>query len=168
VAQGVWVSRRNRQKHRATTSAGKPEGRDPQEWTKLVFDYYKHIATLNGVGAAVLLAVYPQEILSKDIVGLALIFFGLGVLCCAWGMMPSLSWFPLSPGTRQAADVPLFAQLAGNFFAQAVASALAAALDLPDWLLITTLLILLGMLVWTLSGRNVFGYGFPRSKEPPP
>ena len=122
---------------------------------------------MNGVGAALLLTVYQREILPKDSVGLALVLFGLGVLCCALGMMRLITWFPLSPGTETMADVPLLAVLVGSFFVQAVVATLSAAFDIPISLLITVLGILLLALAWRLSGSSFFGFRLPRREEPP-
>ncbi len=133
------------------------------EWTKLVFDYYKHLATLSGVGAAVMLTVYQQGLLDKESSGGALVLFGLGVFFCATGMWRLLVFFPLSPGTGQTTDLPLLAVLAGSVFTQAVGLAVGSALDFPIWLMIVVGVILIVAFAWALTGRNVLGYGLPRS-----
>lgn len=154
----------NRRRRRTeATAVNRAGNRDPLEWTKLVFDYYKQIAALNGVGAALLLTLYRQQILSPGSIGIAIVLFGLGVLCCAWGMMRLLIWFPLSPGTGEAADIPFLAQLASNFFAQAVVVGLTAAFELPLRLTLPILVLLVAGLLWTLTGRSLFGFRLPRS-----
>jgi hypothetical protein len=145
--RGGSVGRRRR--CRAKSSLGDPKGRDPQEWTRLVFDYYKHLATLNGVGVAVMLTVYRQEILDKGSVTYSLVLFELGVLCCALGMICLIAFFHLS------------AQLAGYLFTGAAVVVVGSALDLPKRLVTVVLVVLILGYVWALSGRTIFGYGFP-------
>jgi hypothetical protein len=118
--------------------------------------------TLNGVGVAVMLTVYQQEILNKGSVSYSLVLFGLGVLCCSLGMIRLMAFFPLSLGTGQTTDFPLTAQLAGYLFTGAVGVVVGFALDLPKRLVIVVLVVLVLGYVWALSGRMIFGYGFPR------
>jgi hypothetical protein len=153
---------RSRKRRGASSSLAKPNERDPQEWTKLVFDYYKHLATLNGVGVAVMLTVYRQEIVDKGSISYSLVLFGLGVLCCSMGMIRLMAFFPLSPGTGQVTDFPLTAQLAGYLFTGAVGVVVGSALDLPKLVVIIVLVVLILGYIWALSGRTIYGYGFPR------
>jgi hypothetical protein len=139
--------------------------RDPQEWTKLVFEYYKHLTTLNGVAVAVLLTIYREEILNRGTISYSLVLFGIGVLCCSIGMIRLMVFFPLSPGSGQMTNFPFLARTAGILFTSAVGVIVVAALDYPGWLAIVALVFFAVAYLLARSGRTIFGYGFPRDRR---
>jgi hypothetical protein len=143
---------RNRKKRPA--DAKTRERGDQQEWTKLVFDYYKQLATFSGVGAAVVLAVFQQEILGAGLVRLALVLFAVCALACVYGMWRLLIWFDLYFDRSQRSDLPLLAQVATALFSNAVLSLLLSTFDPPAWLVYASFAVLVGALAWGLQSND--------------
>ena len=114
-----------------------------EEWTALIFDFYKHLATLSGAGAAVVLVVYQEGLLSLDLITLALALFALSAACCTLGMYRLLIWFPygMNVDSDGKNDLPFLLQTAVNCTAQALVSLLLSWIDVPSWLAVTLLIL---------------------------
>jgi hypothetical protein len=106
---------------------------DHREWIRLAFEYYKQLATLSGVGAAVVLAIYQQSILKEDLVRYALELFAIAALASILGMFRLLIWVPYSPPKGDKPGVPLLAQFATYLLSGAVFSLVFAAIEFPRW-----------------------------------
>lgn len=114
-----------------------------QEWRQLVFDHYKQLSTLSGAGAAVLIAVYQQDIVDENLIGMGLALLGLSVLTSIMGMMRMVIWFPYQR-SENGPSAPFLLHLSTSLLAAAIGAVLGGALDLPLWIWLSLLVLSVG------------------------
>jgi len=134
---------------------------DHREWTRLAFDYYKQLATLAGVGAAVVLAIYEQHILEEDLVLYALELFAIATVVSITGMMRILIWVPHLPPKGDKPRMPLLAQMATYLLSGAVASLVFAAVEFPHWVAYAVIAAYVVFLLYIFFGHKLLAAATP-------
>ena|SRR5829696_572651 len=128
---------------------------DQREWTRLAFDFYKQLATLSGVGAAVVLAIYQQNILKEDLIRYALEMFAIAALASILGMFRLLVWVPYPPPKGEKPGAPLLAQFATYLLSGAVCSLVFATVEFPRWVGYAVIVVYVVFLLYTFFGNGL-------------
>jgi hypothetical protein len=128
---------------------------DQREWTRLAFDYYKQLAALSGVGAAVVLAIYQQHILKEDLIRYALELFAIAALASILGMFRLLIWIPYAPTKGDKPGAPFLAQVATYLLSGAVFTLLFATVEFPGWVVYVVIAVYALFLLYTIFGNRL-------------
>jgi hypothetical protein len=57
-----------------------------QERLMLSLDYFKHLTTISGVATVGLVAVYQEELLNREFIGIALVMFAISAIFAILGL----------------------------------------------------------------------------------
>lgn len=132
------------------------ELRSSSEWRELVYDYYKQLLTLGTAGIAVVLAVFEQDMLERNLVKASMGNFALCAFLALLGMMRHVGWFPYQREQRRP-YMPTLALAATFTMITAVALIVAEVVDPPGWLVHIGLGVALVALVSVLFGDRIQG-----------
>ena len=129
------------------------EEQSRQELLKLLFEFFKHITTLGGAAAVVLLAVYREGIAERELLPSSLVMLGCGVFAAILGMVLAVGRFRKGSAAGQldlAMLAVAIALVAGGFIVF-----IAQILNIPSWVLVIALIVIAAALVYVrYTGRT--------------
>lgn len=130
---------------------------DPQELTKLLVEYYKHLSTLSGVGLIAMLAIYREDVFEQFFAFFTVASFAVALLACLAGFVEVLFLFHYPLKIRENEPIPaLFMAMAVAFlFTQAIVSLLISLALSAAWfaLLGVFLISSVVLLLWVLKEK---------------
>jgi hypothetical protein len=117
------------------------------EYVKLCFEIFKHLTTLSTAGALVVLAVYREVSVETWLVATTFPLFGMTILISLFSMLIAAGYFASTSSPPSQRLLIWCLTGASITFIAAVTGFMLIPLQLPQWLSLVALIVLLPLLV---------------------